>query len=314
VVATATAEGPRTDGWLSPCWREWPPVAVRSSIRSTGRASAPEEVIVAPDAHHRTGVVSVDGRPDALDGPHDLSMVYGGGGVFGIAYGAGVARGLLDAGVPVDTAPALGTSAGSWVAGVVALGLRYEDFEGLGSPPVPTRSPVVHRMARQVFGDARHHLVAASAVHLRSRRRHILDGGRYDLADLAAASSAVPGLLPPHRIDGRLYVDGGMWSVTSIDAARDAEEVIVVAPLAGSVLGAMGRSAGFMLERELRSWRAAHPGKRITLIRPNREIARLAGRNPMALFDADRARAVFPRAVAQGQRWGARLAAPAQAA
>lgn len=269
---------------------------------------------MAPEAHHRSGAVTIDGRPDALDGPHPLSVVYGGGGVFGIAYGAGVARGLLDAGVPVDTAPSLGTSAGSWVAGVVALGLRYEDFEGMGSPSVPTRSDVVHRMARQIFGDARHHLVAASAVHVRSGRRHILDGARYDLADLAAASSAVPGLLPPHRIDGRLYVDGGMWSVTSVDAARDADEVIVVAPLAGSVLGPMGRSAGFMLQRELRSWRSAHPGKRITLIRPNREIARLAGRNPLALFDADRARTVYPLAVAQGQRWGARLTATVDAA
>jgi predicted acylesterase/phospholipase RssA len=269
---------------------------------------------VAPQQHHRPGAVEVEGGPEILRGPHPLSMVYGGGGVFGIAYGAGVARGLLDAGVPVDRAPSLGTSAGAWVAGAVALGLDYDDFEGLGSPSVPTRSAVVYRMARQVFGDARHHLVSASAVHLRSRRRHILDGGRYDLADLAAASSAVPGLMPPHRIDGRLYIDGGVWSVTSVDAAREAAEVIVVAPLAGPVLGPMGRSAGFMLQRELRSWRAAHPGTRITLIRPNREIARLAGRNPMALFDADRARTVYPLAVAQGHRWGDRLLAAADAA
>lgn len=269
---------------------------------------------VASQTHHRPGAVEIDGRPEVLRGPHPLSMVYGGGGVFGIAYGAGVARGLLDAGIAVDRAPSLGTSAGTWVAGVVALGLAYDDFAGLGSPPVPTRSDVVHRMAREVFGDARHHLVAASAVHLRSRKRHILDGGRYDLADLAAASSAVPGLLPPHRIDGRLYVDGGVWSVTSVDAAEDAAEVIVVAPLAGAVLGPMGRGAGLMLQRELRSWRTAHPGKRITLVRPNREIARMAGRNPLALFDADRARAVYPLALEQGRRWGDRLQADADAA
>ncbi|HRA33813.1 MAG TPA: hypothetical protein PK748_02730, partial [Acidimicrobiales bacterium] len=132
---------------------------------------------MAPQQHHRPGAVEVEGGPEILRGPHPLSMVYGGGGVFGIAYGAGVARGLLDAGVPVDRAPSLGTSAGAWVAGAVALGLDYDDFEGLGSPSVPTRSAVVYRMARQVFGDALHHLVSASAVHLRSRRRHILDGG-----------------------------------------------------------------------------------------------------------------------------------------
>ena len=98
-----------------------------------------------------------------------------------------------------------------------------------------------------------------------------------------------------------------MWSFTSVDAAADADEVIVVAPLAGAVMGPMGRTAGFLLDRELRTWHARHPGKRITLIRPNKEIAEFAGRNPLALFDADRARAVYPLAVEQGRRWGERL-------
>lgn len=262
---------------------------------------------MAPSGHTRTDHVDIDGHPDALEGPHPLSMVYGGGGVFGIAYGLGVATGLAELGIPVRTAPSLGTSAGSWVAGALALGLTYGDFDDLTSPAVPTRRPVVHESALAVFGDARHHLVAVSAVRLRSRRRHILDGARYPLADLVTASSAVPGLLPPHRVDGRLYIDGGMWSVTSVDAAADADEVIVVAPLAGPVMGPMGRTAGMLLDRELRSWRERHPGKRITVIRPNRDTARLAGRNPLALFDADRARAVFPLALEQGRRWGERL-------
>lgn len=254
--------------------------------------------------------VEVDGRPSVLARPHPLSMVYGGGGVFGIAYGAGVASGLAECGIPVATAPALGTSAGSWVAAAVALGLTYEDFAGMESPSVPNpRAGVLAESARKLFGDATHPLVSVSAVHLRSRRRHILDGGRYPLADLAAASSAVPGIFPPHRIDGRLYIDGGMWSATSVDAAATAEHVIVVAPLAGRVLGPMGRSAGFLLERELRTWRARHPEHTITMIRPNRDVARLAGRNPLGLFDADRARAVYPIALRQGLEWGERLVA-----
>lgn len=262
-----------------------------------------------PSRHTRHDAVDIDGDPDALQGPHPLSMVYGGGGVFGIAYGAGVATGLAELGIPVRTAPALGTSAGSWVAGVVALGIGFDDFDGLGSPPVPTRKPFIHDSARDLFGDARHHLVAASAVHLRTRRRHILDGARYPLADVVAASSSVPGLLPPHRLDGRLYIDGGMWSVTSVDAAVEADEVIVIAPLAGPSMGPMGRTAGLLLDRELRSWRARHPDKRITLIRPNKETASFAGRSPLALFDADRARAAYPVAVEQGRRWGERLRA-----
>lgn len=263
---------------------------------------------MAPD-HHRQGGVEIDGNPRFLAGPHPLSMVYGGGGVFGIAFGAGIAHGLAEAGIAVAAAPALGTSAGSWVASVVALGLTFEDFADMESPTIPTRRGVLFEAARAVFGDAHHPLVAASAVNLRSRRRHILDGGRYRLADIVAASSAVPGLFPPHRIDGRLYVDGGMWSVTSVDAAADADQVIVVAPLAGAVLGPMGRTAELLLQRELRGWRRRHPEKTITMIGPTRQIARLAGRNPLGLFDADRARPVYPLAVEEGLRWGARLLA-----
>jgi predicted acylesterase/phospholipase RssA len=259
--------------------------------------------------HSQAGVVDVDGDPDLL-APHPLSVVYGGGAVFGIAYGAGVAHGLADGGLPIATVPALGTSAGSWVASAVALGIGYDDMSDLEVPSVPNRrAGVLAEIAREVFGEARHPLVAVSAVCVRTRRRHILDGARYPLADLVAASSAVPGLLPPHRIDGRLYVDGGMWSTTSIDAAATADQVIVIAPLAGRVLGPMGRTAGMLLERELRTWRQRHPEHQITLIRPNSEIARLAGRNPMNLFDAERARRVYPLAYDQGARWAERIGA-----
>ena len=258
--------------------------------------------------HSEGGNVDIDGRPAVLSGPHDLSMVYGGGGVFGIGYCVGVAHGLAALGVPVATAPALGTSAGSWAAAAVALGLVYDDVGAMEAPPVPSRRPrVLSDIARTIFAEATHPLVSVSAVCLRTRRRHILDGGRYPLSDLVAASSAVPGLLPPHRIDGRLYVDGGMWSVTSVDAAADARSVIVIAPLAGPHMGPMGRGAGMLLDRELRTWRKRHPDRAITLIRPNRAIAAHAGRNPMSLFEAEPARAVYPLAVEQGMRWADRI-------
>lgn len=247
-----------------------------------------------------------DERPPGVwSAPHELSMVYGGGGVFGIAFGLGVAHGLIAAGIPVSTAPALGTSAGSWVASAIALGVPYDAFAEMEAPRVPTtNASALVDAGTALFGEARHPLVAASAVNLRSRRRHILDGGRYRLADLVAASSAVPGLFPPHRIDGRLYLDGGMWSATSVDAAANAHSVIVVAPLAGRLMGPMGLTAGFLLDRELRGWRDRHPNMSITMIRPDHAIARMAGFNPLGLFDADRARPVYPRAVALGRQWG----------
>jgi NTE family protein len=261
--------------------------------------------------HSQAGNVEVDGHPVLLAIRHPLAMVYGGGGVFGIAYTAGVAEGLAAAGIPVTTAPALGTSAGSWTASGLALGLGYDDFRPLHSPRVPTRQyGVLADIARELFGEATHPLVTVSAVGLRNGRRYLLDGARHPLADLVAASSAVPGLLPPHRVDGRLYVDGGMWSATSIDAAAEADHVIVVAPLAGVVAGPLGRTAGMLLERELRRWRERHPGALVTLIRPNRAMARIVGIRPLALFDDERARAVYPLAFEQGLRRGEVLRRP----
>jgi len=134
-----------------------------------------------PRQHRAAGTVELDGTPQVVDAPlHPLSMVYGGGGVYGIAYGAGVAHGLASAGIEVASAPALGTSAGSWVAAALALGLAYDDMADLETPAVPNvRTGVLADIARQAFGEASHPLVAVSAVCVKSRRRHILDGGRY---------------------------------------------------------------------------------------------------------------------------------------
>jgi hypothetical protein len=102
-----------------------------------------------------------------------------------------------------------------------------------------------------------------------------------------------------------------MWSATSVDAAADADQVIVVAPLAGAVMGPLGRTAGFLLDRELRRWKARHPESSIMLVRPNRVMARVAGIRPLALFDDARAREVYPMAFEQGLRYGERLFRPA---
>jgi hypothetical protein len=100
-----------------------------------------------------------------------------------------------------------------------------------------------------------------------------------------------------------------MWSVTSIDAAEQAERVIVVAPLAGRVMGPMGRVAGALLERELDRWRQHHPEASIHMIRPNRAMAKIVGVRPLSLFDAERARAIYPLARQQGARLGEQIQA-----
>ena len=251
-------------------------------------------------------------QPGTVPNPprHALAMVYGGGGPFGIGFGAGVARGLADAGIPVATAPALGTSAGSWVASLMALGLDYGDFDDIGVPPVPTHEVgAVLRPARQAFGDARSPLVSAVAVRTSGGRprRVVLRGDEYDLADICAASSAAPYLLPSHTISGVRYVDGGVRSATSIPLAADADHVIVVAPLARGVQGKAGALMQIPVDREIRAWHHAHPGRRLTLITPNAEVARYAGKGTKDLFDPVASRACYAPSVAQGQRWGEAL-------
>lgn len=52
-----------------------------------------------------------------------------------------------------------------------------------------------------------------------------------DFTDAIAASSAVPGAWPAVAIDGRLYMDGGIRSLTNADLAAGAHHVVVLAPL-----------------------------------------------------------------------------------
>ena len=100
-----------------------------------------------------------------------------------------------------------------------------------------------------------------------------------------------------------------MWSATSVDAADEADRVIVVAPLAGWVMGPMGRAAGSSssVSSPLPD---RHPEAASTMIRPDRAIARPRGSTAGAL----RRRAapeVHPLAYEQGVRWGEQIQADA---
>lgn len=239
-----------------------------------------------------------------------LAVAYGGGGMLGIAYLMGVAESLLDGGVPLTDAPAIGTSAGSWAAACVALGIRWttalgaigDDFPRIPDPRVGR----LREVAAHVFADARAPSIQVVVCELPRLRRVALRGGDHPVADLVAASSAVPALLAPHRIDGHRYVDGGVRSMVSADLAGAADNLLVIAPLAGPMFGPGGRLMERVLRREMRVWRDANPGGRLWLIRPNHAIAALA-RRPTQLFDPERTRACYPIAYEQGvgvrERW-----------
>lgn len=237
-------------------------------------------------------------------GPTSDAAVYGGGGLFGIAYNLGVAEALVDAGVPVGHWPALGTSAGSWAATGLALGLRFETAIASIADVIPRfpdpRPGRLQTIAAELFGaDTLCPTVSVVVSALPWFRRTVLSGGEHPVADLVAASSAVPGLLAPHRVAGRRYVDGGVRAMASIDLAEPARRLLVVLPLAGPMFGPFGRLVERRVGNELADWQNRVPDGEAVVVRPTPDIAALA-RRPDQLFDASRAVRCHELAYAQG--------------
>jgi predicted acylesterase/phospholipase RssA len=246
-----------------------------------------------------------------------LAAAYGGGGLFGIGYLLGVGEALIDGGVALDSARAIGTSAGSWAAGALELGVRWQDAIALLGDDIPRlpdpRPGRLRAIAAEIFGERHAPHMRAVVCSIPGLRRVVLTGAAYPLADLVAASSAVPGLLAPHRVGGHRYVDGGVRSLVSADLADDADHLLVVAPIAGPMFGPAGRLTERILQREMGQWRRSHPSGKIWLIRPNRAIADLASW-PGQLFDTNRARQCHELAYDQAtrvlSRWRGRSGAP----
>jgi predicted acylesterase/phospholipase RssA len=230
-----------------------------------------------------------------------VTAAFGGGGPFGIAYAFGVVDELIEAGLSLEGSQLLGTSAGSWVASCLAAGTPFETLCALPPVRVPNLRPGrLQSIAEEVLGDARSPLVRASVVRLSTGRRVLLSGADFRLADLVAASSAVPTLFAPTRLLGRRYIDGGVRSFVSADQAPAAQHLLVVAPIAGPMFGRAGRVMEALLNREIGRWQAANRGV-VHVIRPNTAIAGMA-RTPLDLFDTELARSIYPLARQQTRR------------
>ncbi len=261
-------------------------------------------------------------KPPALVGrgsPDELPTVavYGGGGVFGIAYNLGIAEAFCDAGVDLGAVEAIGTSAGSWAAGLVALGLRFdESYDALSHiiPELPDTTPgLLAGVARDVFGaDVRCPSVNVGVVGWPRMRRYLLNGADHELADLVAASSAVPGVLASHRVDGARYVDGGLRAMSTEELPDHPARVLVVLPVSGLMFGVAGRLIERRTVRVVDDWRRSHPGSVTSIVRPTAEVAALV-RRPDHLFDPTKMRQCYELAYAQGatvaRSWATALAA-----
>ncbi len=115
-------------------------------------------------------------------------------------------------------------------------------------------------------------LVKITAVDADTGRFTVFDrDSGVQLIDAVAASCAVPGVWPPHEIDGKRYVDGGMRSAVNADLAAGYDRVVVLAPIV--------RGGGPMIPpaRQVADLTAA--GARVTLISPSATASRAIGTN-----------------------------------
>jgi NTE family protein len=94
----------------------------------------------------------------------------------------------------------------------------------------PVRRAVVEeRLRGQGWPEPGIAVVAVDAV---SGERCVFEADSgVELVDAVAASCAVPGIWPPVTIDGRRYIDGGVYSISNADLAVGYETVLVLAPM-----------------------------------------------------------------------------------
>jgi NTE family protein len=120
------------------------------------------------------------------------------------------------------------------------------------------------------------------------------------VAQAVLASCSIPWVFKPVSIDGREYVDGGVWSPTNLDAtpARRGIDVLCLNPTAASrPLSSVSNAAALAESLALRA-----RGARVRTLRPDHGAAEVMGHNLM-----DRRR--VPEALAAGYAQGLALAA-----
>jgi NTE family protein len=162
----------------------------------------------------------------------EAALVLGGGGCRGYGH-IGVLRVLERERLrPVLV---VGSSSGALVGALYAAGLPVDEIERFGERMSPNllrdwvfpklgvfggdriRRFVVERVGERKIQDLPMRF-AAVATDLKTGTMKILSEG--DLGRAVQASSSIPGLLEPVRIDGGIYVDGNLSAPVPVRAAR----------------------------------------------------------------------------------------------
>ncbi|WP_369640072.1 patatin-like phospholipase family protein, partial [Nocardia sp. JMUB6875] len=77
------------------------------------------------------------------------------------------------------------------------------------------------------------HRLRVVVVDAATGERRVWDGtSGVPLATAVTASRSFPGAFPPVVVEGRYYIDGGIWSPTNADLATNSDLILVIEPLA----------------------------------------------------------------------------------
>jgi NTE family protein len=245
------------------------------------------------------------GRGKQVKQATQFSLVLSGGGLKGLAH-IGVFRALEECGLVPDLV--VGSSMGSLIGAAWACGMSPDQMteralrverrhvfkvahtdmalRRMLSPAVYRREPL-ETLIRSIVGsctfrDLRHRLLI-NTVDLASGRQCVWGGSGTEearLTDVVFASCALPGIFPPHEIDGRRYVDGAIIEnlPVQIAATSAAWPILAVNVAATSVERSGHELAGFaatyirgleivmqtQIESSLRNW----GGPPLVLIQP----------------------------------------------
>lgn len=175
-------------------------------------------------------------RPRAAPRTRGVVLALSGGGAPGLAH-IGVLQVLAENDIPVRAV--VGSSIGAEIGAFYVSGMPLEELVHIATrfdwkqtlalflPDLPTGGLVsgarIMEFLRSRLG---HHAIeelpigyAAIAADLETGEEVVLDRG--DLVEAVRASVSVPGLIAPHRVDGRILVDGGVVNPVPFDTARE---------------------------------------------------------------------------------------------
>lgn len=168
-----------------------------------------------------------------------------------LVLGAGAARGFAHIGVlkileanKVPVHMVIGTSAGSFVGSLYAYGFTSYQIQKLAHSldkneiidlTVPDNGFVkgerleeyVNAMVRNTPLEKMRIPFHAVAANIQNGQETVFSRGNTGTA--VRASCSIPGIFRPVRIDGKMYVDGGVVSPIAVDAARRLGADIVIA-------------------------------------------------------------------------------------